>query len=389
MGALIFKVLYSLITFGVVLEPELAWNSLDHPDQMVRLRLVCVLLDTCGQYFSSGSSKKKLDYFLLYFQRYFLFKKSCFATDESFPLGISSMVLETLNNLRPKMDILEDFESACKAVLKVEEEFIAVLREKMPEYMQVVAKEGETEGSGLGTISEGMEEGEDMSQASEGNSQSQPSISRSRSVSQAAMFETDGVEYDGEEWDRGEGDREDRDQEGMMVPSIPIFQPCPEDDDFLAALDKMVNENISESKNLVRDKNTLASMTAPVSSGKGKKNWEQLQEEQGEQEDNVQVVVMLRKGGKATTAKGISVSADSMLGEQFLAREEKEQRERTRMKQLTLEISERQEEEELTEALQQLQRVSMVGPGGARRGFRPNKGAPDADLIFGNKKPQK
>jgi len=407
-SALIFKVLYSLITFGVVLDPELAWNSLDHPDQMVRLRLVCVLLDTCGQYFSSGSSKKKLDYFLLYFQRYFLFKKSCFVTDESFPLGISSMVLETLNNLRPKMDILEDFESACKAVLKVEEEFIAVLREKMPEYMQVVAQEGETEGPGLGTISEGMEEGEDMSQASEGNSQSQPSISRSRSVSQAAMFETDGVEFDGEEWDRGEGEREDRDQErmldsqnsdevlevdegeeDMMVPSTPVFQPCPEDDDFLAALDKMVNENISESKSLVRDKNTLASMTAPVSSGKGKKNWEQLQEEQVEQEDNVQVVVMLRKGGKATTAKGISVSADSMLGEQFLAREEKEQRERTRMKQLTLEISERQEEEELTEALQQLQRVSMVGPGGARRGFRPNKGAPDADLIFGNKKPQK
>merc|ERR1719289_465590 len=121
----------------------------------------------------------------------------------------------------------------------------------------------------------------------------------------------------------------------MMVPSTPVFQPCPEDDDFLAALDKMVNENISESKSLVRDKNTLASMTAPVSSGKGKKNWEQLQEEQVEQEDNVQVVVMLRKGGKATTAKGISVSADSMLGEQFLAREEKEQRERTRMKQLT------------------------------------------------------
>ena len=401
-SALIFKVLYSLITFGVMMDPEMAWNSLDHPDQMVRLRLVCVLLDTCGQYFSSGSSKKKLDYFFLYFQRYYLFKKSCFASEESFPLGISSMVLETLSILRPKMQILEDFEAACKGVLKIEEEFIAILREKMPEFMQVVAQEGETDGAGLGTISEGMEEGEEMSQASEGNSQSQPSNSRSRSVSQAAMFETEGVEFEGEEWDRGE--REDREQEGMldsqnsdevievdegeedmMVPSIPVFQPCPEDDDFLAALDKMVNENISESKGLVRDKNSLTNMTAPVSSGRGKKNWEQLQEEQVEQEDNVQVVVMLRKGGKATTAKGISVSADSMLGEQFLAREEKETRERTRMKQLTLEISERQEEEELTEALQQLQRVSMVG--GARRGFRPNKGAPDADLIFGNKKP--
>eukprot|EP00092_Neocalanus_flemingeri_P034844 GFUD01037919.1.p1 GENE.GFUD01037919.1~~GFUD01037919.1.p1 ORF type:complete len:1219 (+),score=513.71 GFUD01037919.1:43-3699(+) len=403
-SALIFKVLYSLITFGVIMDPETAWNSLDHPDQMVRLRLVCVLLDTCGQYFSSGTSKKKLDYYLLYFQRYYLFKKSCYPSDTSFPLGISNIVLETISIIRPKMKMLEDFETACKAVLKIEEEFVAILREKMPEFMQqqVVPQEGEAEGAGLGTISEGMEEEEELSQVSEGNSQSQPSISRSRSVSQAAMFETEGVEFEGEEWDRGEGEQEmldsqdsenvvevDEGDEDMMVPSIPVFEPCPEDDDFLAALDKMVNENISESKGLVRDKNSLSSMTAPVSSGRGKKNWEQLQEEQEDQEDNVQVVVMLRKGGKATTAKGISVSADSMLGEQFLAREEREQREKTRVKQLTLEISERQEEEELTEALQQLQRVSMVGPGGARRGFRPNKGAPDADLIFGNKKPQK
>ena len=76
-----------------------------------------------------------------------------------------------------------------------------------------------------------------------------------------------------------------------MVPSIPVFRPYPRDDDFLAALDKMVNENISESKGLVRDKNSIRSMTSPVSSGRSKKNWEQLQEEH-----NVQVVVMLRKG---------------------------------------------------------------------------------------------
>ena len=51
------------------------------------------------------------------------------------------------------------------------------------------------------------------------------------------------------------------------------------------------------------------------------------------------------------------------------------------MKQLTLEISERQEQEELTEALQQFGRVQHQ-----TRGYRHNKGAPDADLIFGNKK---
>ena len=36
----------------------------------------------------------------------------------------------------------------------------------------------------------------------------------------------------------------------------------------------------------------------------------------------LQVVVMLRKGGRAATTRGISVSADSMLGEQFIAKEE-------------------------------------------------------------------
>ena len=74
----------------------------------------------------------------------------------------------------------------------------------------------------------------------------------------------------------------------MLVPTLPSHQACSEDDDFLAALDKMVNENIAESKNVVRDKNVMSSMTGPVSGAKGKKNWEQLQQE-SEASDGVQV----------------------------------------------------------------------------------------------------
>ena len=131
----------------------------------------------------------------------------------------------------------------------------------------------------------------------------------------------------------------------------------------------------------------MSSMTVPVGAGKSKKNWEQLQQEtQTDQEQGVQVQVMLRKGGKGAATKSINVSSDSMLGEQFLAREEREIRERERMKQLTLEISERQEQEELSEALHQLQRVTLGGSGGNNPAkYRHNKGAPDADLIFGKK----
>ena len=84
---------------------------------------------------------------------------------------------------------------------QVEEEFIAVLKEKAPKLMQPETESMDTDNGGLGTIrlasniihhiphlcssSEGLEEAEELSQMSEGNSQSQTSLSRSRSVSQA------------------------------------------------------------------------------------------------------------------------------------------------------------------------------------------------------------
>ena len=75
--------------------------------------------------------------------------------------------------------------------------------------------------------------------------------------------------YD-EEWDRGDHDDDQRysqddrrhsqddddeveveeGEENLVIPTKPEYQPCAEDDDFLAALDKMVNENIAESKTI-------------------------------------------------------------------------------------------------------------------------------------------
>ena len=60
---------------------------------------------------------------------------------------------------------------------------------------------------------------------------------------------------------------------------------------------------------------------------------------------------------------GVQVASDSSLGEQFLAREEKETRERERMKQLTLEISERQEQVTYSALIgPRDQHSSLIGP---------------------------
>lgn len=65
-SAVIFRTLFSFISFGI--NQDGSPSSLDPPEHLFRIRLVCTLLDTCGQYFDRGSSKRKLDCFLIYFQ---------------------------------------------------------------------------------------------------------------------------------------------------------------------------------------------------------------------------------------------------------------------------------------------------------------------------------
>lgn len=54
----VFNTLYSIISYGVTWNYEIA-SPVDPPESMFRLKLACTLLDTCGSYFQSTSSKKK------------------------------------------------------------------------------------------------------------------------------------------------------------------------------------------------------------------------------------------------------------------------------------------------------------------------------------------
>ena len=56
----------------------------------LRLRIVCTILDTCGAYFVSGSSKTKLRYFLAYFQVSFFF--NFFEKFKAFFLNVSCII---------------------------------------------------------------------------------------------------------------------------------------------------------------------------------------------------------------------------------------------------------------------------------------------------------
>ena len=68
----VFDTLYLLLSFGHD-TPEEA-EKLDPPFSYFRIRLICSLLETCGQFFNKGLAKKRLDRFLTFFQRYLLAK---------------------------------------------------------------------------------------------------------------------------------------------------------------------------------------------------------------------------------------------------------------------------------------------------------------------------
>ena len=151
-SSVIFKVLYSFLTFGALGPEPGAPNPFDPPDHTLRLRLICVMLDTCAIYFSSGSSKRKLDYFFAYFQRYYWLKRAhpmwAKGEEESkpFPVFVEHVVSETLPALRPKMKLCDSLDEALEAVEK--------LRDKAGAMEEEIVKDLGLEREGAGKAAE-------------------------------------------------------------------------------------------------------------------------------------------------------------------------------------------------------------------------------------------
>lgn len=108
-STVIFDTLYRIVTFGHeggTPSPGKV-NPLDLPDDFFRIRLVCAILDTCGICFDRGSSRKKLDFFLTFFQYYIL-------TKDSPPMDIDFLVQDTYALVRPQWKLVSDLSEAAR-----------------------------------------------------------------------------------------------------------------------------------------------------------------------------------------------------------------------------------------------------------------------------------
>ncbi|XP_047987286.1 regulator of nonsense transcripts 2 isoform X2 [Leguminivora glycinivorella] len=351
----VFTVLYSFITFGVTNDHALP-SPLDPPDNVFRIRLVCALLETCGAYFNSGSSKKRLDYFLIFFQHYYWFKCSdpVWTEEYKFPIYVKYIYQECLMTLRPKLTLFTDWQQ-CK-------DAIEELRQTL--YPELGEEEYDNEDQGDDSVNDGLDTIIETDDETD-NPQLMDESSDDEPLTENAGAEENEVHSD--------------DNNMSNEPRRPAPKPV-EDVEFESAFEKMVMENIAERQreNRPQQRDIAVPMTCRQTT---KKTYDQLL--QGE--EGVEFVLMVRKGTKPQY-KSFNAPPElaSNLQQQALA----DKQEKERVKRLTLNISERQEEEEYSAE-------SGGGSGGlgnpnrgqhVRQKYQHPKGAPDADLIFGPKK---
>ncbi|KAK7817961.1 regulator of nonsense transcripts upf2 [Quercus suber] len=110
-SSVIFETLYLILVFGHGTPEQ---DALDPPEDSFRIRMVCTLLVTCGHYFDRGSSKRKLDRFLVHFQRYILSKGAL-------PLDIEFDLQDLFAELRPNMTRYSTIEEVNAAIIELED----------------------------------------------------------------------------------------------------------------------------------------------------------------------------------------------------------------------------------------------------------------------------
>ena len=92
-------------------------SPLDPQGSYFRVRLICLLLDTCGVYFDRGSAKKRLDTYLVFFQCYLFSKR------QPLPLEVDHLVADCLEMLRPDLELYQTPLEAHEAALGLEAKF--------------------------------------------------------------------------------------------------------------------------------------------------------------------------------------------------------------------------------------------------------------------------
>ncbi|KAG2660031.1 regulator of nonsense transcripts UPF2-like [Panicum virgatum] len=349
-SSVVFETLYLIIVFGHGTPEQ---DVLDPPEDCFRIRLIITLLQTCGHYFSKGSSKRKLDKFLLHFQRYIMIKGPI-------PLDIEFDIQDLFADIRPNMSRYSSIEELNAALIELEENERSAPVEKAEnerhsdnESQKRQPRDGAASVNGQSATNGVEENGKDHEVAdSESYSGSGSIDGREDEDILSDDKSNDGSDNEGDDEDDGIPVGSDE-EENVEVRQKIMQVDLKEQEDFDRELKALLQESLESRKSEARSRLPL-NMMVPMNVLEGSKDQRATESESGEETvdeeggnvggSKVRVKVLMKKGHKQQT-KQMLIPADSSLVLSTKQQEAAELEEKQSIKRRILEYNEREEEE--------------------------------------------
>ncbi|CAN6710429.1 unnamed protein product [Malus baccata var. baccata] len=353
-SSVIFETLYLTLAFGHGTPEQ---DVLDPPEDCFRMRMVITLLETCGHYFDRGSSKRKLDRFLMHFQRYILSKGVL-------PLDVEFDLQDLFADLRPNMTRYSSIEEVNAALVELEERDRTVSIDKNNN-----EKHSDTEKPSRRNTSNKMSaNGKSVVNGTEENGVDHGDLGDSDSDSGGGTINRDRQDEEGlgeENHDGGSDSNEDDDDDGGGGPvsdeddEVHVRQKVAEVDPqeaekFELDLKAVMQESMEQRRLELRSRPTL-NMTIPMNvfegstkdhhgRGVGGESGDEALDEESGGSKEVQVKVLVKRGNKQQT-KQMYIPRDCSLIQSTKQKEAAELEEKQDIKRLVLEYNDREEEE--------------------------------------------
>ncbi|KAF1811787.1 nonsense-mediated mRNA decay factor [Eremomyces bilateralis CBS 781.70] len=325
----IFDTLYKIVTYGHedgIPNPG-KYSPLDQQDDFFRIRLVCNVLETCGVYYSKGAAKKKLDFFLTFFQYYI-------HTKAPMPMDIEFVVQDGYAATRPQWKLATSIEQASK-------EFADAVKQNY----QSTGPEKPTE----------ADEAEDSSASEDGVDDDRLDVEDIDDDNSSEGEDGNEVEEEvREEHDESE-DEDDEDEEENIVVTRPEDERDPElEADFDRELAKMMAESLDSRK---ADRKPVFDVPLPIRRSQQRDPSTALDEGASEkpevhveQSTMVKFSLLSKRGNKQQT-KAIDLPSDSSFAVAMRTQQQAEREEQQRIKNLVLNYDLRNDDTDGEDAL--------------------------------------
>jgi len=344
---LIFDTLYKILTYGYeggIPKPGII-NPLDLPDDFFRARLICSLLETCGVFYDKGVAKKKLDFFLTFFQYYL-------QTKEPLPMDIDFAVQDAFAVVRPDWKIVNNLEDAGK-----------IFADAVKQNYQTAGVDRTTDADEEESESESDDGGDDDLQLAEGldDDKSSGEEAEVRICADSKEIDShivqDSAEEDGEEQEANSSD--DEEDERIVVNRQEDHRDPEIDAEFDREYAKMMAESLESRK---FERKPMFDVALPMRKARDASTTDEPEEVQASEGPGMMKFSLLsRRGNKqqvrannlcalineANTRKSrhIDVPADSSFAVAMRSQQQAEKEEQQRIKNLVLNYDLRDENE--------------------------------------------